>query len=856
MPDAVYLKDYKPYPYALDKVSLEFVIHEDATYVSSTLNFTKLNPEPLVLYGIDLELIQVKLDGQDYKDYDLKDGNLVIHVTNLKFTLDIQTKIYPHNNTELSGLYYSHGLFSTQCEAEGFRRITFFPDRPDVLTLYTTKIIADVDLCPILLSNGNLLEAGRLDNNRHFVIWQDPFKKPSYLFALVAGSLNLLKDTFITQSKRVIDLYIYTDYEDVSCCAHAMHSLKNAMRWDEENYGLEYDLDIFMIVAVRDFNMGAMENKGLNIFNAKYILASRASATDHDYIAIESVVAHEYFHNWTGNRVTCRDWFQLSLKEGLTVFRDESFSCDMQDKDVMRLEQVKIMRSQQFPEDRGSMAHPVRPSSYESIDNFYTATVYNKGAEVIRMQQTLLGKAGFRAGMDLYFSRHDGAAVTIDDFVQAMMDANGYDLTQFKLWYSQAGTPVLEIAESFVNNEMIISIKQSCRATPETPVKQPFHIPLAIGIFSATGEVLGASQLLELKKFDEAFNLGKFPVRPVISYLQGFSAPVIVHKSPSIAEDIIILQAEQDGVAKLDAAIRLSTRSMIDNGKVLALENIAISAEVLAAFRKVLLDHSLDYGLRAEILMPPSFEDLALTMSIINPVHIDLAREKFCQILGQALQQELQDTYDKLWRDEDHAMTAQAFNRRSLRNTCLSFLQKSKIEHGLESCYEQFMSARTMTDKLTSFELLVNSDNNKLRDFAVKEFYHTWSHDELVLQKWFAVQARAKHEKTLQRVQKLLKHEKFIFSNPNMLRSLIGTFCQANPRNFYAADNSGYKFLTKMLLKIDKINSQISARLATPFTRTSHLEDSFKQAIHHELEFLMTQKLSKNLNEIIGKSLE
>lgn len=530
MPDTtVYLKNYQPPFFAVETVNLNFDLYDDHALVSSELKLIRQHEGPLHLYGDELELVSVHMNGQKLEPsvYTLQADSLVIKNCPDELTLNIVTRIYPQNNTQLSGLYRSNHLFCTQCEAEGFRRITYFLDRPDVLATYTTRISADKKQYPILLSNGNLLESGVTDDGRHWVVWNDPFKKPSYLFALVAGDLACIRDKFVTCTGRTIDLHIYVEPGNEDKCAHAMESLKKSMRWDEEVYGREYDLDIFMIVAVSDFNMGAMENKGLNIFNSKYILARPDTATDQDFADVEGVVAHEYFHNWTGNRITCRDWFQLSLKEGLTVFRDQEFSRDMNSRDVNRIMDVRVLRSAQFPEDAGAMAHPVRPESYQEINNFYTATVYNKGAEVIRMQHTLLGKAGFRRGMDLYFKRHDGQAVTIDDFVAAMEDANHVDLTQFKRWYSQAGTPEVTVTSEYAQGKLTLKMKQNCSPTPECQDKKPFHIPIRVALFDAHGHQMSIDKdILELKEAEQNFTFTGLSEKPVVSLLREFSAPI------------------------------------------------------------------------------------------------------------------------------------------------------------------------------------------------------------------------------------------------------------------------------------------------------------------------------------------
>ncbi|MBI2786822.1 MAG: aminopeptidase N, partial [Legionella longbeachae] len=769
--------------------------------------------------------------------------------------LNIVTRIYPQNNTQLSGLYRSNHLFCTQCEAEGFRRITYFLDRPDVLATYTTRISADKKQYPILLSNGNLIESGATSDGRHWVLWKDPFKKPSYLFALVAGNLACVSDQFVTCSGRTINLHIYVEPGNEDKCAHAMESLKKSMRWDEEIYGREYDLDIFMIVAVSDFNMGAMENKGLNIFNSKYILARPDTATDQDFADVEGVVAHEYFHNWTGNRVTCRDWFQLSLKEGLTVFRDQEFSRDMNSRDVNRIIDVKVLRSTQFPEDSGSMAHPVRPESYQEINNFYTATVYNKGAEVIRMQHTLLGKERYRRGMDLYFERHDGQAVTIDDFVAAMEDANEVDLTQFKCWYSQAGTPEVNVSSHYANGCLTLNMKQSCLPTPDGHKKKPFHIPIRIALFDSQGQQMSIeNEILELKDAEQHFSFTDLSEKPVISLLRDFSAPIKLKQDLSQDELLFLLRYETDGYAKWNAAQNL-VLNCIKECLNQPVNTWQISSALISALKHVLLDESLDADLRAELLIPPGFEEVAATLETVDVSAVEAVRDFFRQQLGWNLFEPAQSLYHHLWKMEDHRMNGAAYGRRKLRNTCLWLMMKAKEAEALGACQQQFITAQTMTDQIASFSLLVNCANQGLREQAIADFYKQWSKDELVLDKWFALQASCEQSQTLTQVKILLKHDAFSIKNPNKVRALIGIFCMANPRNFHALDGSGYSFLADMLITLDTINPQIAARLATPFTRWQRYDKPRQILMRQQLEDLAKLKLSGDLAEVISKSL-
>lgn len=853
----IYLKNYQAPSFGVNSILLDFDLHDDYALVTNTMQLRRQSAGRLHLYGDGLELIAIEMNNEplDKKYYRIEENDLIIDSCPDAMQLTIVTRIRPQDNTALSGLYRSNQLFCTQCEAEGFRRITFYPDRPDVLSVFTTRISADKAKYPVLLSNGNLVESGDLPNGRHWVLWQDPFKKPSYLFALVAGNLAYIQDVFVTRSKKEVDLRIYVEPGNEDQCLHAMESLKKSMRWDEAVYGLEYDLDIFMIVAVSDFNMGAMENKGLNIFNSKYILGRPDTATDSDHADIEGVVAHEYFHNWTGNRVTCRDWFQLSLKEGLTVFRDQEFSRDMNSRDVNRIMDVRLLRSSQFPEDAGSMAHPVRPESFQEINNFYTATIYNKGAEVIRMQHTLLGAEGFRRGMDLYFQRHDGQAVTIDDFVAAMEDANKVDFTQFKRWYSQAGTPEVKAETSYQNGTLQLKLEQHCPATPDMQDKKPFHIPIRVALFDKQGKALAIqNDLLELREQSEVFQFSGLIEEPNVSLLREFSAPVKLQFDRSEDALLALLRFETDGYAKWDAAQRLALDCILAYPEKEA-TNWSVSESLIAAFRHVLNDRHLDFDLAAELLTPPGFEEIASNLDLVDVDWVIRARNHYRKSLGQALYSDLERIYIQLWKEEDHAMTGLGYGRRKLRNLCLSLMMKADPAQAIALTQAQFDQAKTMTDQISSFALLCNTESPGVRDAAIKRFYQQWSNNELVLDKWFSIQASAELPQVLQQVKELLLHPAFNIKNPNKVRALIGAFCQANPLYFHAKDGSGYQFLTEILIQMDAINPQIAARLATPFTRWQRVDKQRQQLMLEQLKQLAKHKLSGDLREVVEKSL-
>ena len=887
-PKTTYLKDYRPPDYRIETVNLQFDLGETRTTVKSLLTVVCSHDRcegihPLVLFGKDLKLLGMKLDGQvlDERHYKLEGETLTILPVPDRFVLEIETECGPAANTELSGLYHASGMFCTQCEAEGFRKITYYPDRPDVLARFMTTIVADKKKYPVLLSNGNPIRRGDLQDGRHFVTWHDPFPKPAYLFALVGGDLARIEDRFTTMSGRQVSLHICVQHHNKDKCGHAMDSLKKAMKWDEEAYGREYDLDLFMIVATDDFNMGAMENKGLNIFNSKYVLADGKTATDSDFQGIMGVVAHEYFHNWSGDRVTCRDWFQLSLKEGFTVFRDQQFMEDMMSRGVERIGDANLLRTHQFREDAGPMAHAVRPDSYVEINNFYTMTVYNKGAEVIRMMRTLLGPEGFRKGTDLYFSRHDGQAVTTDDFVKAMEDANGSDLTQFRLWYTQAGTPELTVTRRYDARAKSyeLSFRQSCPPTPGQQEKKPFLIPVEVGLIGKDGKEIMLNQptppspplprgglggvtqsragtvILELKKKEETFVFTYIPEEPVPSVLRGFSAPVKVKMDLTDDERLFLMANDSDPFNRWDAGQQLGVQLILDlvkdhqEGRTFALDNLFIDA-----FRKTLESGMDDKAFQAFALSLPTETYLADFMSVVDPDAIHEARTFVQQVLAAVLK----DSFIAVYRaNEDtgpYTVDQASMGRRSLKNTCLGYLTELEDEDVWRLCMDQYRSGGNMTDVIAA---LVNIANNECpeREETLASFYATWRNDALVMDKWLAIQATSRLPGTLGKVKELTKHPVFTLKNPNKVRALIGAF-SSNSVRFHDPSGEGYAFIADHVLAIDPMNPQIAARLVSAFTIWKRYDAKRQALMKKELErILAAPKLSKDVYEVVSKSL-
>lgn len=853
-----YRKDYQAPNFQIHHIRLRFELFPEYSLVHSALDVEMdEDAQSFFLDGDGLILEYIRLDGKPLSSsaYTQSAEGMRIHKLPKRASLEIGTRIYPEQNTALSGLYRSNQMYCTQCEAEGFRRITYFPDRPDVMTRFTTRIEADQASYPIMLSNGNCIGKGTLPEGRHWVEWEDPFKKPSYLFALVAGKLAEVKDTFKTMSGRDVALSIFVEPGNEDQCQHAMEALKRSMRWDETEYGREYDLDIFMIVAVSDFNMGAMENKGLNIFNAKYILARKDTATDNDFIDIESVVAHEYFHNWTGNRITCRDWFQLSLKEGLTVFRDQEYSRDMYSRGVLRIADVTSLLNTQYPEDAGAMAHPVRPESYEEINNFYTATIYNKGAEVIRMQQTLLTEAGFRRGMDLYFERHDGQAVTIDDFVAAMADANNKDMRQFTRWYSQAGTPRVRVRSTYDQGSLRLQMQQSCPATPECSHKEPFVIPLKVAFYNAQGErLIGYPECLVLDKAEQEFVLQGFDARPVISLLRDFSSPVLLDFPQSAEDAALLLKVEEDGYAKWKAQRDLSLpilQGFMADGQ---FDRRAIAFP--AHLKESLISQNIDDALKAELLSIPSFEEVSLSQEAIEPQAIESARNAWRIYLGKAMYAECKAMYEALYLAETHAIDNTSFQRRALKNRLLDLLCRADAQDMLHLAERQYQSAKTMTCQWGALSVLTDCGEDAVSEDYLARFFKQWENYPLVLDKWFALQASSTRPRVLQRVHTLLKHPKFSWHNPNRARSVVMAFAGQNPTHFHATDGSGYRFLGEQILRMDALNPQLAARFTTPLTRLARFALPYREAMRAVLLDLRGEKLSSDVAELVSKSLE
>lgn len=881
-----YRKDYQLPNFLLKKTNLHFVLEDEQTIVKSKLSFEKnkaldkssQDNFDLVLNGENLILREIKLGGISLprSSYEMSPGLLIIRDLPDRFTLEIETEINPGKNTSLEGLYKSAHKYCTQCEAEGFRKITYYPDRPDVMSVFTTTIEACKNKYPFLLSNGNLVDSGELEGERHFATWNDPFPKPSYLFALVAGDFDLLEDTFTSRSGREIALKIYVDKGKRKQCYHAMASLKKAMAWDEEVYDLEYDLDIYMIVAVSDFNMGAMENKGLNVFNTAYVLADNKTATDADFEGVERVIAHEYFHNWTGNRVTCRDWFQLSLKEGLTVFRDQEFSSDMNSRAIQRLEDAQAIRIHQFAEDAGPMAHPIRPDSYIEMNNFYTLTVYNKGAEVIRMIHTLLGETGFQAGMKRYFERHDGQAVTCEDFIKSMEDANDFDLRLFRNWYSQAGTPEVDITSVWdpEKGEFQLIFTQDCKPSPGQPQKEVYLIPVRMALFSRSGEMMpisidnsdhntefslsdtGTEAVIQLKRRKQVVVFNGLSEKPVPSLLREFSAPVKLDFKYKTDELAMLMVHDNDSYTCWDAGQTLMTRViMAMTDALIGRREYEVPDILLSAFNQLLDNTDKDPSLVAMCLKTPGLEYLIEQFQQVPFDELVSAYKHLNQYLASNLKPRLLEVYHQsvtaAKTDTDNAVAW-----RRLQNASLSLLAASETEDIVDLAIQQFKQEKGMTNSLAALKVLAHGSSAKKHDI-LKSFYQRWQDDALVLDKWFAVQATNPGDDALDEVESLLNHADFYLTNPNKVRALIGSFSKANLQNFHRKDGRGYELTTKVIVKLNKLNPQIAARLTSAFNHWRHFDEHRKALMENQLKTLVAlENVSADVYEIASKALQ
>ncbi|MBN8414465.1 aminopeptidase N [Halomonas litopenaei] len=873
-PQPIHLSDYLPPAYRVTRTELSFDLAPGATRVKARLHLER-HPEreageALWLDGEQLSLVSIAIDGRPLSndEYELSDKGLSIAKVPASFVLETDVEIAPEDNTALSGLYRSGGMFCTQCEAEGFRRITFYPDRPDVMATFSTTVVGDITREPVLLSNGNPVERGELPDGRHFVTWEDPHPKPAYLFALVAGDLKKVEDHFTTMSGRDVTLQIWVEEENLDKTEHAMASLKRSMAWDEQAYGREYDLDLFMIVAVNDFNMGAMENKGLNIFNSAAVLTHPKTATDAAFQRVEGIVAHEYFHNWSGNRVTCRDWFQLSLKEGFTVFRDQCFSADVNSAPVKRIEEVSFFRTAQFAEDAGPTAHPVRPESYIEIGNFYTLTIYEKGAEIVRMLSNLVGPETFREGSDLYFSRFDGQAVTIEDFVDCMAEVSGLDLGQFMRWYSQAGTPEIDAfgEYDYANSRYRLILRQRTPSTPGQPDKQALHIPVRLGLvgtksgrdlsMTLDGETLGRDAVIHLREDEQEFIFTDIEEAPVPSLLRGFSAPVKL-SFPYSREDLAFLMAhDSDGFNRWDAGQRLTLLALDDliaahrNG----VEKV-MDGRLVDAFRALIEEGNDDKAVLAEMLQLPSEAYIAEQQPLVDVDAIHAARMFVQQSLARELRDELMALYHANQSDAPYAPTPEQIGQRALKNVALSYLMSIEDEAAIELAQAQFDADHNMTDVRHALTLLVHSSRSDIADPALKAFGRKWSHDPLVMDQWFSLQVTRPQADALDRVRYLMEHPAFSLKNPNKVRALIGAFAGQNRVNFHRLDGEGYRLLAEVVIELNRLNPEIAARIITPLTRWQRFDEARQELMRAELERIRQETLSPNVYEIVEKAL-
>ncbi len=875
---AIMLKDYQLPDYLVDHVDLAISLDAVDTKVVSKVIYRrgKNTPvgKPLVLDGDELQFVRARLNGSDLGNNsfaaDVSRFELFVPPDEEAFELEITTSCAPSKNTKLMGLFQSNGVFCTQCESEGFRRISYYPDRPDVLATYTTRIEASKSEAPQLLGNGNLVEKGELPGGRHFAIWHDPHPKPSYLFALVGGDLGRITDSFATMSGRKVDLAIYVEIGKENRALYAMDALKRSMKWDEEVFGCEYDLDIFNIVAVSDFNMGAMENKGLNVFNDRYVLADAETATDLDYANIEAIIAHEYFHNWTGNRITCRDWFQLCLKEGLTVYRDQEFSSDMRSCSVVRIARVRRLQAAQFPEDGGPLAHPVRPASYQEINNLYTATVYEKGAELVRMIATIVGESGFRKGMDLYFERHDGEAAQVEDFLAAFEDANDVDLGQFALWYSQAGTPQVTVSANYHRTKKTceLEFEQSLAATPGQSRKKLMHIPVRVGLVGKNGADLAiddvkggkvVGDIVHLTRRNTRLTFNGINERPVISLLRGFSAPVSVEFNQSKQDRLFLARHDGDLFNRWQALQKLALDElMLHVGSTAIGEQPKFDDKLIEIYASIVDDTSLEPAFRAHALVSPGEMEIAQALGKnIDPDAIHSVQLAFVKAIGAKLGETTQSRIEALATPGPYSSAAEPAGKRSLKNVLLAIHANSGRDDALLPVRAQFESADNMTDKLTAFALLAHNtiDPSQARK-AQESFYQLYRHDPLVLDKWLTVLATIPGIGALDKVQKLMSHTTFSLTNPNRVRSLIGAYVAGNPTGFHREDGKGYDFLADITLELDAINPQVAARLLTAMRSWRMLESQRRKLAGNALERLAAAELSNDVRDIANRSLE
>ena len=862
--ERIYRRDYSSPTFSIETVDLRFMLEPAETKVRATMTVTRqadraADAPDLVLDGDELHLVGVKVDGHslDASGFEATPESLRIIDVPDAFTLETEVEISPETNTKLMGLYTSSGTFCTQCEAEGFRRITYYLDRPDVMARFTTRIEADRAKFPILLSNGNRIDEGELPGGRHFVTWADPFAKPSYLFALVAGDLVCHRGTFTTGSGNQVALEIWVESQNIDKCEHALQSLRAAMKWDEDTYGLEYDLDIYMIVAVDDFNMGAMENKGLNVFNSKYVLAKPTTATDDDYEGIEGVVAHEYFHNWTGNRVTCRDWFQLTLKEGLTVYRDQEFSADMTSRPVQRIKDVTRLRSAQFAEDAGPLAHPIRPESYIEMNNFYTATVYEKGAEVVRLYETLLGKERFRKGLRRYLETHDGSAATCDDFRIAMSDANDADLSQLDRWYSQAGTPVVHARGAYDQDaaKYTLTLNQTQREFEGQPRPKPLPIPVRAGLLGADGtELPGTGRTLVLRDREQAFVFEGVTEKPVVSLGRGFSAPVKLEVARTDEELAFLMAHDTDSFSRWEAGQELGQRALLALLPSVATEpSSSLNTNLIAAFDQVLKDETLDGSIKALTLTLPSEERLAQALQVVDPGAVHRSREFGIRALAKALEGHWRRAYERHTEGSDRIEKAQ-IDRRRIKNRALSYLASLETPDAVAMAVRQFEEATTMTEYEAAFAALLDTNSSEVQD-AIDSFYSRWKSEPLVLDKWFRIQAMSSASDSFERVVALASHADFTLTNPNRVRSLLYAFAMGNPAEFHRADGRGYRFVADHVLLLDSVNPQVAARVVSSFNQWKRVDETRQGQMRAELERIGSDAVSKDVREIVGQAL-